>query len=62
MNVSLRVAEERDTKGLYKLARGNKITHFTGVHDAYEAPSSPDITVYTDDQSIEESVAVCCVP
>jgi len=49
------VVEERDTKGLYKKARAGIIKNFTGVSDPYEAPVSPEITVHTGKESIEES-------
>jgi len=51
----LEVVEERDTKGLYKKARAGIIKNFTGISDPYEAPESPEITVHTGAESIEES-------
>jgi adenylyl-sulfate kinase len=51
----LEVVEERDTKGLYKKARAGEIKNFTGISDPYEAPESPEITVHTGKDSIEES-------
>lgn len=51
----LEVVEERDTKGLYKKARAGEIKNFTGISDPYEAPESPEITVHTGKESIEES-------
>ena len=51
----LAVVEERDTKGLYKKARAGIIKNFTGVSDPYEAPTTPEITVHTGDESIEDS-------
>jgi adenylylsulfate kinase len=51
----LEVVEERDTKGLYKKARAGIIKNFTGVSDPYEEPVSPEITVHTGKESIEES-------
>ncbi|XP_057546158.1 adenylyl-sulfate kinase 3 isoform X2 [Amaranthus tricolor] len=38
MNMPLEVCEERDAKGLYKLARAGKIKGFTGIDDPYEPP------------------------
>ncbi len=38
VNTSLEKCEERDTKGLYKLAREGKIANFTGVSDPFELP------------------------
>ncbi len=51
----LDVAEERDTKGLYKKARAGIIKNFTGISDPYEEPENPEVTVNTADESIEES-------
>jgi adenylylsulfate kinase len=51
----LAVVEERDTKGLYKKARAGIIKNFTGISDPYEHPESPEITVHTGDESIEDS-------
>jgi sulfate adenylyltransferase len=55
-NAPLEALVERDVKGLYKKAIAGEVKHFTGVSDPYEAPSSPDIEVRTDRESIEESV------
>ncbi|KAH7365020.1 hypothetical protein KP509_18G004500 [Ceratopteris richardii] len=38
MNFPLKLCEERDPKGLYKLAREGKIKGFTGIDDPYEPP------------------------
>ncbi|MCO5583118.1 hypothetical protein L7F22_037026 [Adiantum nelumboides] len=43
MNFPLKLCEERDPKGLYKLARAGKIKGFTGVDDPYEVPLSSEI-------------------
>lgn len=45
----------RDVKGLYKKALAGEIAHFTGVSDPYEPPESPEVTVLTDSESIEQS-------
>ena len=50
----LEVCEARDTKGLYKKARAGEIKEFTGISAPYEAPSQPELTVNTDNQSLEE--------
>jgi len=41
----IEVCEQRDPKGLYKLARAGKIESFTGVNDPYEEPVSPEICI-----------------
>jgi len=47
--------EKRDVKGMYALARQGKIKDFTGVDDPYEPPNNPQITLYTANETIEES-------
>jgi adenylylsulfate kinase len=46
---------ERDTKGLYQKALRGEITNFTGVSDPYEAPRNPEVRVYSDRETIDES-------
>ncbi len=48
MDTPLDVAESRDPKGLYKLAREGKIANFTGISDPYEAPERPDLVLTPD--------------
>ena len=57
MDTPLEICEQRDPKGLYKKARAGQIKGFTGIDDPYEAPESPEITVHTGKESIEESAA-----
>jgi sulfate adenylyltransferase len=40
VNTDINICEERDIKGLYKLARDGKIEHFTGINDPFEVPNS----------------------
>ena len=47
----------RDVKGLYAKALRGEIPNFTGVNDPYEAPLNPEVTVNTDRETVEESVA-----
>ena len=49
------VCEQRDVKGLYKKARAGEIKEFTGISAPYEAPNSPELTIKTSQQSVEES-------
>ena len=57
VDASLEVCESRDPKGLYKKARAGEIPGFTGISAPYEAPESPDFSVHTGEQSLEECVA-----
>lgn len=45
VNTPAEICEARDSKGMYRLARGGKLAHFTGVNDPYEPPPRPDVTV-----------------
>lgn len=49
--------ERRDVKGMYALARQGKIASFTGVSDVYEPPVSPELTLRTDQCSVQENVS-----
>ncbi len=57
VDTPLEVCEQRDTKGLYKKARAGEIKQFTGISDPYEAPTNPEITLYTHKQSLDECVS-----
>jgi adenylyl-sulfate kinase len=46
----------RDVKGLYKKALSGELPHFTGVSDPYEPPSTPDVLVRTDHETVESSL------
>jgi adenylylsulfate kinase len=46
----------RDVKGLYKKALAGEISHFTGISDPYEPPESPEVTVRTDAETVDEGV------
>ena len=54
---SLEACESRDVKGLYKKARAGEITNYTGIDSPYEVPENPELTIDTDNQSLEESVS-----
>lgn len=54
---SLTELVRRDVKGLYAKALSGEIEHFTGVSDPYEVPDAPDVTVNTECETVEESVA-----
>jgi bifunctional enzyme CysN/CysC len=61
VDTPLEVAEQRDSKGLYKKARAGELKHFTGIDSPYEPPENPEIRVDTvalsADQAAEEIVA-----
>ena len=55
IDTPLAVAESRDPKGLYRKARAGKITNFTGIDSAYEAPEQPEIRIDTTAVSADQA-------
>jgi adenylylsulfate kinase len=53
----LDVCIARDVKGLYAKALRGELPAFTGVSDPYEEPLTPEVTVETDRERPEESMA-----
>ena len=57
MRCSLDELIRRDVKGLYERALRGEVAQFTGVSDPYEEPVNPEVTIDTDQESVEQSVA-----
>ena len=57
VDAPLMVCASRDVKGLYAKALAGELKGFTGVDDPYEAPENPEITLHTDQETVEQSVA-----
>lgn len=55
MKTPLEICEERDVKGLYKLAREGKIKEFTGISDPYEEPVGSELVI-TPENSVQKTV------
>jgi bifunctional enzyme CysN/CysC len=49
VDTPLELCEQRDPKGLYRLARAGTLTGFTGIDDPYEAPEAPELIVVPGD-------------
>tara|TARA_B100000575_G_scaffold27000_1_gene18251 strand:+ start:62001 stop:63671 length:1671 start_codon:yes stop_codon:yes gene_type:complete len=56
VNTPLEKCEERDSKGLYALAREGKIKEFTGISDPYEEPKNAEIVINSSGESPEKLV------
>ena len=56
----LEIAQERDPKNLYAMARAGVIPDFPGVGAPYEEPVSPEIVVDAGSASVEECVSKIC--
>ncbi len=54
---SLETCIKRDVKGLYKKALEGKINDMTGVQDPYEEPLGNEVTVDTENNSIDKCAA-----
>ena len=50
------VCSERDVKGLYAKQAAGQLSGLTGVDAPYEIPTSPDLRVPTQKQTLEQSV------
>jgi adenylyl-sulfate kinase len=51
----IEVLAERDVKGLYKRALAGEIANFTGISDPYEPPVSPEVTVNSSTETVQQS-------
>jgi bifunctional enzyme CysN/CysC len=56
ISTPLKIAEQRDPKGLYKKARSGEIPNFTGINSPYEKPTKAELTIDTSNTSITQSV------
>ena len=56
ISTPLKIAEQRDPKGLYKKARSGEIPNFTGINSPYEKPEKPELVIDTSKTSITQSV------
>ena len=55
VDTPLRLAEQRDLKGLYRKARCGELKNFTGINSPYEIPESPELRLATDDMRAEQA-------
>ncbi|MCX6991373.1 MAG: adenylyl-sulfate kinase, partial [Chlamydiae bacterium] len=60
VDTPIEVCEQRDVKGLYKLARQGKIKEFTGISDPFELPSMADFVVTGSEEVSESTSKVLC--
>lgn len=56
VDASLAVCEQRDTKGLYALARKGALKEFTGIDSPYEVPESPEVHLETGRDSLPNCI------
>jgi len=54
-NCDLEICENRDPKGLYKLARKKLIKNFTGISSPYQEPDNPNLIINTSTVSANDS-------
>jgi adenylylsulfate kinase len=55
VKVPIKIAEERDPKGLYKKARSGEIKEFTGISAPYEEPLNPELVIDTSELDVKQS-------
>jgi adenylylsulfate kinase len=56
VKASLATCEARDVKGLYAKARKGELKQFTGIDSPFDEPILPQLTINTEQLSIEQSV------
>jgi adenylylsulfate kinase len=56
VSTPVEVCSERDVKGLYAKQRAGEITGLTGVDDPYEPPLDPEVTIPTQELTVDEAV------
>jgi adenylylsulfate kinase len=56
VDTPLAICETRDPKGLYVKARKGEIAQFTGISSPYEIPENPEITLHTEQETVDVSV------
>ena len=49
IDTPLEICEQRDPKGLYRMARAGEITGMTGLDAPYEAPEAPELRLTPED-------------
>ncbi len=56
VDTSVQECERRDTKGLYQKARNGEVKNFPGISTEFERPLNAEITVNTENQTVEETI------
>lgn len=57
VSTPIEICEQRDSKGLYRLARAGKVPNFTGISSPYEPPGQPELELDTSKLSVEQCVS-----
>lgn len=55
IKASYEACEKRDVKGLYAKAARGEIQHFTGKDGSFEPPHNPDLTLDSENSTIEDA-------
>jgi adenylylsulfate kinase len=56
INSSIVTVSSRDVKGYYKKMSSGQMQNLIGVDDVYEPPRNPDLTIDTNNSSVDESL------
>lgn len=61
IDCNLEELKKRDTKGLYERALlpdedEDKVYNFTGISDPFDTPACPDLSIKTDEETVEQSI------
>ena len=58
VKASFEACQERDVKGLYAKAKDGKVAHFSGKTSSFEEPNNADLTIETENLTVEESLEI----
>jgi adenylylsulfate kinase len=58
LSTPIDVCENRDVKGLYKMARAGEIKDFTGISAPFEIPQNSILSIDTSNISVEECTSI----
>jgi bifunctional enzyme CysN/CysC len=57
VDTPIEICEQRDPKGLYRMARAGQLANLTGVGSLYEPPEEPELHLLAGEETPAESVA-----
>ena len=59
IDVSMAALRARDARGLYSRAERSEVVHVVGVHDSYDKPQNPHLTLKNEDASRSIDLLAC---
>jgi adenylylsulfate kinase len=51
----IEICQQRDVKGIYRMAQEGKLQSVPGIQDPYEEPHTPELVIHSDRTTVEEA-------